>query len=79
MTSGQILVLLIVAIIFGAPTIQLWIKSHYKVSDKKRRDKNPNDQVEITQLLQIANDLQERVATLESILDRDLPDWRHKR
>lgn len=62
-------------LIFVAP---LWIIMHYR---SKRRSEGMLTKVERTELESLAaaaGNMQERIETLESILDAETPDWRRR-
>lgn len=74
--NGFEFVILLVSIILGC--ITCWI---YMLSSKKGRAKIPVEtgtRYSLNQLSVMADSLQDRIDTLESILDAEVPDWREQ-
>ena len=66
---------LIVFIIFvGCP----WVFLHYRTLQKKTGDYSIADYHRLQELNEIADNLTQRVQTLEAILDDEAPNWREK-
>ncbi|NVJ59647.1 MAG: envelope stress response membrane protein PspB [Gammaproteobacteria bacterium] len=73
--SDSIFVLLI---IFGVVVLPYWLKLHYQ---KNKTNPSTKDDVNIDELQSLkacAEDLEQRVQNLESILDVEAPNWRRK-
>ncbi|WP_018416206.1 envelope stress response membrane protein PspB [Teredinibacter turnerae] len=67
---------LILFCIFVAPT---WIYMHYKHKGKAARSEaTVADTKKIEELLAMADRMEARMHTLESILDKQDPNWRHE-
>jgi phage shock protein B len=66
----------LVSIILGCVT--LWILMFYFRKDKGHRKPDPNTKYSLNQLSSMAESLQDRIDTLESILDAEVPDWREQ-
>lgn len=64
---------IIIAII--ASLLRMWIKLHY--ANKKIQAEEINYE-SFSTILDQTHKLEERVKSLENILDRDLPGWRNK-
>ena len=77
MTSilGILIAPIIIFLIFVAP---IWIILHYRHRNKAAQGLGTADQNKIEQLQKLAEKMEERVITLESILDSEQPDWRNK-
>lgn len=76
MDVGDITGLVAVVMIFSIPLVAIWagvMKSRYRAS---QRDIGEQERDELKRLSAIADTMAERIATLESILDAEVPDWR---
>ena len=69
-------ILALVSIILGCVT--LWVIVFYSARGKKRPKPDPNAKYSLNQLSSMAESLQDRIDTLESILDAEVPDWREQ-
>ena len=69
-------ILALVSIVLGCVT--LWIIVFYSAREKKPRMPDPNTKYSLNQLSSMAESLQDRIDTLESILDAEVPDWREQ-
>ncbi|MCP4412375.1 MAG: envelope stress response membrane protein PspB, partial [Gammaproteobacteria bacterium] len=56
----------------------IWIIMHYRTADKKSVGLSDDEQQSLDELAEIADSMEERISTLESILDAETPDWRAK-
>lgn len=54
----------------------VWIVMHYKYRDRRNSGFTEEESQQLTELLQIADSMAERIKNLESILDVEAPDWR---
>ncbi len=70
METPLILILVIVA--------PLWIILHYVTTWKKTKGLSAEDETNLGQLRRNAERLEDRLHTLERILDDEVPDWRQK-
>jgi phage shock protein B len=66
---------IIIFMIFVAP---IWIIMHYRTASKKAVGLSDDEQGSLNELAEIAHGMEERITTLESILDAETPDWRSK-
>ena len=69
-------IIALVSIVLGCVT--LWIIMFYSRREKKTHMPDPNTKYSLTQLSSMAESLQDRIDTLESILDAEVPDWREQ-
>ena len=65
-------------IVFMVIVMPLWIIFHYVYSHKRSRGLALEDQQALIELRALAVDLEERIETLEKILDADAPGWRER-
>ena len=76
MTPGHvILVPAILFLIFVAP---LWVIMHYRSKGRSQGRLTADERAELERLASSAEDMRERIETLESILDAETPDWRRR-
>lgn len=54
----------------------VWLKLHYKERNRQYREAEQTGADRDEDLLRIAERLEQRIATLEKILDAEAPDWR---
>ena len=70
-------ILALVSIVLGCVT--LWILIFYRRGEgRKPKRHEPEGDYNLSQLASIAESLQDRIDTLESILDAEIPDWREQ-
>ena len=62
-------------LIFVAP---LWIIMHYRSKGRSQGMLTADERAELERLASSAEDMRERIETLESILDAETPDWRRR-
>lgn len=65
-------------IIFMVIVAPIWIIMHYRTAGKKSVGLSDDEQRSLNDLAKIAEGMDERITTLESILDAETPDWRAK-
>ncbi len=58
---------------FVAP---IWLFLHYRDARVKANLLSSDDNNKLDKMLQLAENMQDRIATLEAILDKEHPDWR---
>ena len=75
MSMGFISVPLVVFMIIVAP---LWLILHYRSKRHAGEGLSGEDQKKLEPLVARAEDMQERIVTLERILDAEVPRWRQK-
>ena len=66
---------IILFMIFVAP---VWIVMHYRTASKKNVGLSEDEQQSLHELVDVADNLEQRIEILESILDQETPDWRSK-
>ncbi len=75
-TLGELIT--IAVIIFIASPAPLFIVLHFITKWKQSREISGGDEKMLEDLWRLSQRLEERLETLESILDSELPDWRRK-
>ena len=70
-----ILVPAILFLIFVAP---LWVIMHYRSKGRSQGMLTDVERAELERLASSAENMRERIETLESILDAETPDWRRR-
>ena len=75
--NGFVFTLFFVPLIaFVVIVLPIWITFHYRDKSRAGRELNADEWQEISKTLEQAERLEQRVASLESILDNQTPDWR---
>ncbi|MGQ4275975.1 envelope stress response membrane protein PspB [Pseudidiomarina sp. E22-M8] len=72
----MIAVPLILFMIFVAP---VWVIMHYRSKRKLSQGLSETELQDLQQLARQAEQMRERIRTLESILDADAPTWRERK
>ena len=70
-----IVVPIIIFMLFVAP---IWVIMHYRTLGKKAVGLTDDEQSSLNDLAELADAMEDRITTLESILDAETPDWRAK-
>jgi phage shock protein B len=65
-------------IIFMVIVAPIWVIMHYRTASKKAVGLSVEEQQSLNELVEVADSMEQRIATLESILDAETPDWRAK-
>lgn len=65
-------------ILFLTVVMPIWLTMHYRSVNRSSRSLNEDDRSAVEQMLETVDKLNERIYTLESILDADHPDWRQR-
>ncbi|MCE2595374.1 envelope stress response membrane protein PspB [Motilimonas cestriensis] len=73
--SGFMVVPIIVFLVIVAP---LWLILHYRSRKQLSEGLSTQETTQLNQLIERAEKLQQRVHTLESILDVEAPNWRNQ-
>ena len=68
----------VAVIIFVAIPAPLFIVLHFITKWKQSREISSGDEEMLEDLWRLSQRLEERLETLETILDNELPDWRKK-
>lgn len=58
--------------------LPLWIIFHYITKMKTSKGLSPEDEKMLSEVWESANKMQERINTLERILDVESPEWRRR-
>lgn len=76
MTVDELII--VAVIIFVAIPAPLFIVLHFITKWKQAREISAGDEKMLEDLWLLSQKLEERLETLETILDSELPDWRRK-
>ena len=71
-------VAVIVAFFFTVVVLPLWLILHYWYKSRAGKALSRADEETLAELWQLSEKLERRVESLETILDREAPDWRNK-
>ena len=75
MMEGIFLPPIIVFMVFVAP---LWLILHYRSKRQISQGLSEEEYIQLSDLSELADDMADRIKTLESILDAESPEWRNK-
>lgn len=71
-------VLPVLLILLMTVCIPLWIIFHYVTKWKMARGMRPEDERMLSEVWESANHMEDRIRTLERILDIEAPNWRQR-
>lgn len=66
----------VILLVFVAVVLPLWLLLHYLSRWRQHRGLSGEDERMLQDLWESAERMEERINTLEEILDRDTPEWR---
>ncbi len=76
METAIVAVLATPIIIFMVIVAPIWLVLHYRSKSKMSQGLSEQEAIQFRELVQKAEQLKERVRSLERILDQEHPDWR---
>ena len=68
----------IVAFFFTVVVVPLWLILHYWYKSRASKALSSADEETLAELWKLSEKLEHRVDALETILDREAPDWRNR-
>lgn len=68
----------VIPILLITVCLPLWIIFHYITKMKMSKGLSPEDEKMLSEVWESANKMEERINTLERILDIESPDWRRR-
>jgi phage shock protein B len=66
----------LIAILIITVVVPLWIIFHYVTKWKTSKGLSPEDEKMLSEIWESANKMEERIVTLERIMDIETPTWR---
>ena len=63
-------------IVFLTVVVPMWLRLHYREKGRQAKELSADEWSELEQTLKSAEELEQRVATLEKILDETNSNWR---
>lgn len=69
----------LIAILLLTVVAPLWIIFHYVTMWKKNKGLTAEDEAVLADLREASEKLEQRLTTMERILDDEVPDWRQRR
>jgi phage shock protein B len=72
---GDFVAIFTIFCIFVAP---IWLFMHYGTKRRQAQSLTREDEKMLSDLWQLANKMESRVKSLETILDAQVPEWRNK-
>lgn len=70
--------LLVIPILFMVIVLPLWLILHYVAKFKATKSLSHADEETLAELWQISERFEQRIESLETILDEEVPGWRTK-
>lgn len=74
---SSVLLLVVIGVI-GGFVLPLWLLLHYVTRWRESRRLSRNDEQALAELWASARKMEDRIATLETILDAEAPGWRRR-
>lgn len=74
---SSVLLLVVIGVI-GGFVLPLWLLLHYVTRWRESRRLSRHDEQALAELWTSARKMEERIATLETILDAEAPGWRRR-
>ncbi len=68
----------LIAILLVTVVVPLWIIFHYVTKWKTSKGLSPEDEKMLSEIWESANKMEERIVTLERIMDIETPTWRSR-
>ena len=68
----------VLPILFITVCVPLWIIFHYVAKMKTSKGLSPEDEKMLSEVWESTNKMEERINTLERILDIEAPNWRNR-
>ena len=65
-------------IVFMVIVAPIWIIMHYRSKRQVSQGLSESEYVQLSELSEMADQMADRIKTLEAILDAETPDWRSK-
>ena len=65
-------------VIFLVVVLPIWLVMHYSTRNSANRRLNTKDEAMLEELNESARKMEDRIRSLERILDADSPDWRNR-
>ena len=68
----------VIAVLLVTVVVPLWIIFHYITKMKMSKGLSPEDEKMLSEVWESTNKMEERINTLERILDIESPEWRKR-
>jgi len=65
-------------IIFMIIVAPIWLVLHYRSKKQVSQGLSQEEYIQLSELSEIADNMADRIQTLEAILDAETPNWRNK-
>ncbi len=70
--------LMVLPIVFMVVVVPLWLILHYSFKARMSKNLSKADEETLAELWSLSEKLENRVESLETILDREAPGWRNR-
>ena len=74
--EGIVIAFMVPTILFVLVVLPIWVTMHYRGKDKRMNSLSESEREELLLLTQQTERMQQRIESLETILDEQTPDWR---
>lgn len=74
--EGIVIAFMVPTILFVLVVLPIWVTMHYRGKEKCINSLSESEREELLLLTQQTERMQERIESLEAILDEQTPDWR---
>ncbi len=74
--EGIVIAFMVPTILFVLVVLPIWVTMHYRGMEKRINSLSESEREELLLLTQQTERMQERIESLEAILDEQTPDWR---
>ena len=74
--EGIVIAFMVPTILFVLVVLPIWVTMHYRGKEKRINLLSESEREELLLLTQQTERMQERIESLEAILDEQTPDWR---
>lgn len=71
-------IIMVPVIIFMLIVAPIWLILHYRSKKQISQGLSEDEYIQLSELSQMADQMSDRIQTLEAILDAETPDWRSK-
>lgn len=71
-------IIVVPVIIFMLIVAPIWLVLHYRSKKQVSQGLSQDEYIQLSELSEMADQMSDRIQTLEAILDAETPNWRNK-
>lgn len=71
-------IIVVPVIIFMVIVAPIWLVLHYRSKKQVSQGLSQDEYIQLSELSEMADQMSDRIQTLEAILDAETPNWRNK-